>query len=111
MAGGRPEGPWRQTARNEVPVIHDIHQVIRGCSSKNRYDSEQAARAAAAKVYAERGVWLRQYACVEGCGGWHNTHVKAEPPPAAADLRPPRKGARQLAAERKRHLRRGRVRR
>lgn len=81
-------------------MTHDIHDVIRSCSGKNRYDSEQHAKRSAASVYEQRRVWLRAYPCDEGCGGWHLTHTAAKPPPIAANLRRPRKSERQLARER-----------
>lgn len=95
----------------DTPPLHDVHAVIRSCSGKNRYDSEQSARRTAAKVYAQRRVWLRAYACTEGCGGYHLTHVDAKPPPIAANLRPPAKSMRQEARERNRRRDRRRRRR
>lgn len=63
----------------------------RACRSKRRYCPEAEAHRAAARCFAERGDWLRVYACAD-CQGWHLTSVNAEPSP---EWRPPELPARE----------------
>lgn len=63
----------------------------RACRAKKRYAPESDAHRVAAKCFAERGEWLRVYACDE-CQGWHLTSMGAQPRP---EWRPPERPARE----------------
>lgn len=93
---------------DDKPQQRDVYDVIRGCSDKKRYDTERSARATAAKVYEQRGVYLRVYPCTEGCGGYHLTHRDATPPPQIANQRPPRRSMREITRDRNRERNRRR---
>lgn len=54
--------------------------VVRACHAKARYPTEAVANTVAADCYRRRGTWLRVYACVDGCGGYHLTKTRARPP-------------------------------
>ena len=45
------------------------------CSRKRRYTSQIDADKTARRCIAERGGYLRSYAC-PACGGWHLTHQR-----------------------------------
>lgn len=67
----------------------------RSCTTKRRYQTEEVAKAVAIKIWYERKVNLRTYACA-ACGGFHLTSVNA-PPVMRSGWRPPRISAKEAA--------------
>lgn len=77
--------------------------LVRSCAGKNRYDTEDKARAVAVQCWHDRRVWLRVYACE--CGGFHLTRRDAAPM-MREGWRLPRISERQRNIDRKRNKRR-----